>query len=92
MKRKLIYGLFVAFATTCGILGYLYQSHSVDMGNQEEENVKANVEALSESETSYTMACATDIEYNGSWSCMVLYCTTCSYRLGWTGLVDSRCP
>ena len=53
--------------------------------------VMANIEALSDGESSGSMACSNSLTYTGSYNHMTMSCKTCSFRVGYTGTNDSRC-
>ena len=55
----------------------------------------ANIEALSNymgENTTYRMPCCKNRIYTGSYSNMTLKCSTCSYKLGYSGHTDGSCP
>lgn len=51
-----------------------------------------NIEALTGEEQTHTMPCSTTPMYTGSWNNMVLDCYGCTFRPGYSGNNDSRCP
>lgn len=88
MKKKLILAAVAAVAITSGYLGYSTLTES-----KINTLAMANVEALSTSnEHTLTMACCSSPKYTGSWDVMTLDCSGCTYRLGYSGINDSRCP
>ena len=89
MRSKPFYLSGLVFAAAMPTLAY--QNH----GNAQKSNLTFdNIEALSQAENtgSGKMQCVTSIEYNGGYA-MSLYCSTCSYRLGYVPKGSySECP
>ena len=89
MRFKPFYLIGLVFAAAMATLAY--PNHE----NAKKSNLTFdNIEALSQAENtgSGKMQCVTSIEYNGGYS-MPLYCSTCSYRLGYVPKGSySECP
>lgn len=88
MKKKMIFAAIAAMAITSGYLGYSTLKES-----KINTLAMANIEALSTSnEQTLTMACCSSPTYTGNWNSMTLICSGCTFRLGYSGSNDSRCP
>lgn len=88
MKKKVIFAALVAVATLSGYMGYSSQERL-----KVNTLVMANVEVLSKSnEQGLTILCCSYPKYTGSWDDMTSFCSGCTYRIGYTGSNDSRCP
>lgn len=85
----MIFAAIAAVGTASGIAGFSMQSKESPLSPL----TLANVEALTKDEDSseHNFPCCPSPKYTGSYSNMVLDCSGCTYRPGYSGQTTSNC-
>lgn len=87
MKKRIAVVALVSFGCFVGVLGF-----RVSEKDTKSALTLANIEALSQGETSYKMMCSESVKYTGAYS-MPLECRSCSFRYGYVSTGGtSLCP